>query len=237
VRKLVDRLTHIRDVIDAEICNQQIAKSIKGEYQHMKLKNFLIAGTGIAMTMSLATIAQANEPNERAKGIFKHWTADRIASAEPRDLVIDHRGKGYIKGKKGKLTPHGHVDQPELTSPDSRIVKGSNKFDDRETRDNLAPTVTSRTPANGATIGSSQTFSAVVTDVDSVREVTFEITYNGQTTSFAGNNVGNNTWEATVSGFTTGSGTWRVLTRDNVKRRGGNRGSTNSYSFTVEGGG
>ena len=201
------------------------------------LKHILIAGSGIALSMSLATAAQAKEPSERAKGVFKHWTADRIASAEPRDLVIDHRGKGYIKGKNGKLKPHGHSDEPELTSPDSRRVKNNTKLDDRETRDNLAPTVTSRTPADGATIGSSQTFSAVVTDVDGVREVTFEITVNGQTSSFAGNNVGNNTWEATVQGFTTGSGSWRVISRDNVKRKGGNTGVTNSFSFNVEGGG
>ena len=201
------------------------------------IKRILITGTAIGLSMTMATAAHAAEPNERAKGVFKHWTADRIAAAEPRDLVIDHRGKGYIRGKKGKLTPHGHADQPELTSPDSRVRKGAIKINDQETRDNQAPTVTSRTPANGATIGASQTFSAVVNDVDGVREVTFEITFGGQTYTFAGNNVGNNTWQTTVDGFTNGAGSWRVISRDNVKRRGGNTGSTNSYNFTVEGGG
>ena len=202
-----------------------------------KLKQILSIGTGVTLAMSLATTAQAQEPSERAKGVFKHWTADRIANAEPRDMVIDHRGKGYIKGKKGKLTPHGHSNKPELTSPDSRVIKGAIKLDDRETRDNLAPTVTSRTPADGATIGASQTFSAVVNDVDGVRSVTFEITYGGQTYTFAGNNVGNNTWETTVDGFTNGPGSWRVISRDNVKRRGGNTGATSSFNFSVEGGG
>ena len=202
-----------------------------------KLTHILIAGSAMALTLSLATAAQAQQPDERAKGVFKHWTADRIAGAEPRDLVIDHRGKGYIKGKNGKLTPHGHGDAPELTSPDSRVLKGAIKLNEQETRDNQAPTVTSRSPADGATIGASQTFSAVVNDVDGVREVTFEVTFGGQTYTFAGNNVGNNTWETTVEGFTNGPGSWRVISRDNVRKKGGNVGSTNSYSFTVEGGG
>ena len=203
----------------------------------VNFKHVLLAGSGIALSMTLATAAQANEANERAQKVFKHWTADRIANAEPRDMVIDHRGKAYTRGKKGKLTPHGHSTKSELTSPDSRVVRGAVKIDDRETRDNQAPVVTSRSPADGATIGSSQTFSAVVNDVDGVRSVTFEITYNGQTSSFAGRNVGNNTWETTVQGFTTGSGTWRVISRDNVRQRGGNTGATSSYSFTADGGG
>ena len=200
------------------------------------LKKILIAGSGIALTMSMATTAQADGPSERSQKVLKHWTADRIAAAEPRDMLIDHRGQGYIRGKNGKLTPHGHANKPELTS-DTKRLNGTQNWNDQVTQDNQAPTVTSRTPANGATIGASQTFSAVVTDVDGVREVTFEITYNGTVSTFAGVNSGNNTWTTTVSGFTTGGGTWRVLTRDNVKRQGGNRGSTGSYAFTVEGGG
>jgi|GEM_PF-747074 len=203
----------------------------------MKLNHILIAGSAMALSVSLAASAQAREPNQRAKGVFKHWTADRIANAEPRDMVIDHRGKAYIKGKNGKLKAHGHSDAPELTSSDSRMKKGAIKLDERETRDNLAPTVTSRSPADGATIGTSQTFSAIVNDVDGVREVTFEVTFGGQTYTFAGNNVGNNTWETTVEGFTNGAGSWRVIARDNVKRKGGNTGATSSYNFTVEGGG
>lgn len=198
---------------------------------------FLLAGTSLAMAASLTTIAHAqNGPSDRTNKVLKHWTADRIAAAEPRDMLIDHRGLGYIKGKNGKLTPYGHSNKPELTSSDSRRSFGSVKLDDQVTQDNQAPTVTSRTPSDGATIGSSQTFSAVVTDVDGVREVTFEITFGGQTYTFAGNNVGNNTWQTTVEGFTNGAGSWRVISRDNVKKRGGNTGATNSYSFTVDGG-
>ncbi len=204
----------------------------------MKTYNkLLLVSTSIALSLSLTSVAQAqNGPSERANKVLKHWTAERIAAAEPRDMLIDHRGIGYIRGKNGKLTPHGHSNKPELTA-DTKRINSNNNWDEQVTQDNQAPTVTSRTPANGATIGGSQTFSAVVTDIDGVREVTFEVTYNGTVSTFAGTNVGNNTWQTTVSGFTTGGGTWRVLTRDNVKQRGGNRGATSSYSFTVEGGG
>lgn len=198
-----------------------------------KFNKFLMAGTGLGLALSMASAAAA-APNDRADKVLKHWTAERIAAAEPRDMLIDHRGMGYVRGKKGKLTPHGHAMKSELTS-DTRRVNTKN-WDGQVTQDNQAPTVSSRTPANGAVIGTSQTFSAVVTDVDGVREVNFEVTFNGQTSTFAGTNVGNGTYEVTVHGFTSGSGSWRVLSRDNVKRKGGNSGATGSYGFTVEGG-
>jgi len=201
------------------------------------VKKLLLAGTTLTMSVSLSPAAHAQSgPNDRADKVLKHWTAERISAAEPRDMLLDHRGKAYIRGKKGKLTPHGHTIKSELTS-DTKRVNGNQNWDAQVTQDNQAPVVTSRTPANGAEIGASQTFSAVVTDVDGVREVTFEVIFNGEVSTFAGVDVGNNTWQTTVSGFTAGSGSWRVLTRDNAKRRGGNRGATNAFNFTVDGGG
>ena len=73
-----------------------------------KTNKLLLTAAGMAMALSLATHAQAKDPGERAQKVFKHWTVDRIANAEPRDMVIDHRGKAYIKGKNGNMTPHGH---------------------------------------------------------------------------------------------------------------------------------
>lgn len=202
-----------------------------------RLSKLAVGGLLATTTLASAGLAHAqNNTSARAAAVLNHWTAERIAAAEPRDMVIDHRGKAYIRGKKGELTPYGHSMKPELTA-DTRRVNANANWDQQVTQDNQAPTVVTRSPADGATIGSSQTFSAVVTDVDGVREVNFEITYNGQVSTFSGTDVGNGTWEVTISGFTTGSGSWRVLTRDNVKQRGGNRGSTDSYAFTVEGGG
>ena len=44
----------------------------------------------------------------RAEQAIKHWTPQRRAEATPRDLVIDERGYGYIRGRGNSLTPHGH---------------------------------------------------------------------------------------------------------------------------------
>jgi len=114
-----------------------------------KLKHILIAGSGLALTFSMTATAHAQGASDRANKVLKHWTAERIAAAEPRDMLIDHRGKGYIRGKKGKLTPHGHSNKPELTA-DTKRINSTHKWDEQVTQDNQAPTVTSRSPANGA---------------------------------------------------------------------------------------
>ncbi len=52
-------------------------------------------------------------PSDRAKKVFDFWTADRVANVKPRDLVVDHRGLGYLKDAGGNLTPYGHRIRPE----------------------------------------------------------------------------------------------------------------------------
>ena len=67
-----------------------------------------------AITLSLASFGAAQAaPNERAKKVFDFWTAERVAKLKPRDMVIDNRGLGYLRGANGKLTPHGHSIRPE----------------------------------------------------------------------------------------------------------------------------
>ena len=82
--------------------------------------------TGLIFTVTISTlpIAVAQSPNasDRAKevaAIKAFWTAERIASAQPRDLVVDQRGLWYLKGRQGKLTPYGHSTpaQPEPQAP------------------------------------------------------------------------------------------------------------------------
>ena len=64
---------------------------------------------GAAMTLSVSLFGAAQAaPSERAQKVFDFWTAERVAQATPRDLVIDHRGLGYLKGRNGELTPYGH---------------------------------------------------------------------------------------------------------------------------------
>jgi len=77
------------------------------------------------LTVAPLTAAQAqdraSERSERTQRILEHWTADRIAAAETRDMVIDHRGKAFIRGKRGALRSYGHNFRPELTSDSRRV--------------------------------------------------------------------------------------------------------------------
>lgn len=61
----------------------------------------LFASLSTSLTLSAA-------PNERALAVSKYWTAERMAAAQPRDFVLDHRGLAYLKGKGGVLKPYGH---------------------------------------------------------------------------------------------------------------------------------
>ena len=191
-----------------------------------------------AISLSLASFGAAQAaPSERAQKVFDHWTAERVANAKPRDLVIDHRGLGYLKGVDGSLTPYGHSVRPALRQlptngkpvPKAKPPSGGN--------DTTPPSFGARSPANGAEIGGTQTFSAVVTDASGIKSVTFVVTENGQTQNFSGSFAGNDTWETTLSGFTSGSsGSWRVTAKDNA-RRGGNTATSSSFGFTVGDGG
>ena len=70
--------------------------------------------------------AQAPQASDRAKEVAAtkaFWTSKRLAAAQPRDLVIDHRGMAYLKGKSGKLSPYGHSN-PALPEPYARGGNG-----------------------------------------------------------------------------------------------------------------
>ncbi|NNL88386.1 MAG: Ig-like domain-containing protein, partial [Marinicaulis sp.] len=99
--------------------------------------------------------------------------------------------------------------------------------------DTTPPDITNLIPADGATIGTTQTFSAEVTDASGVKSVSFIV--DGQ--SFNGSLVGGDTYEVTLQGFQSGaSGTWRVSAKDRAKK-GGNTGTSATNSYTVGGGG
>ena len=70
-------------------------------------KGALFLGAAITASIALAGAAEA-APSARAQKVFDFWTAERVAQAKPRDLVIDERGLGYLKGVDGSLTPYGH---------------------------------------------------------------------------------------------------------------------------------
>lgn len=160
------------------------------------------AGAALLCALGVSNAA----PSERANKVFDHWTAERVANAQPRDLVIDHRGLGYLKGVDGQLTPYGHSIRPGLHKLRGKTIKvpnapgggkggggGGNGGGGGGGGDTTPPTIGTTSPADGAIIGASQTFSAVVTDASGIKTVTFEINLGGQPQSFGGDFVGNDT--------------------------------------------
>jgi len=177
----------------------------------------------------------ANNNSTRAETarIVSHWNSDRRASAQPRDLVIDHRGLGFLRGAKGELVPYGHNVAAEAVTrakPPGTGGGGGNS-------DNTPPTITNMDPSTGQVIGASHTFSATVTDESGVKSVTFTVFYpdgiNSQ--SFSANRSGD-TWSANLQGFTDGVWSWRVSAKD-ASGRGGNTGLSATVDFTVDTGG
>lgn len=88
----------------------------------------LIVGAFVFGLPIVAT-AQSPQASDRAKevaAIKAFWTSKRISSAQPRDLVVDHRGLGYLRGKGGKLIPYGHSN-PALPEPQAPGGNGGGK--------------------------------------------------------------------------------------------------------------
>jgi hypothetical protein len=86
----------------------------------------LLIVSAFVFAVPIAAVAQAPQASDRAKEVAAtkvFWTSKRIAAAQPRDLVIDHRGMAYLKGKGGKLSPYGHSN-PALPEPYARGGNG-----------------------------------------------------------------------------------------------------------------
>lgn len=191
-------------------------------------------GLALTATAQGGPSEKAN-PSDRAKAIVDHWTSDRLETATPRDLFLDHRGLAYIRGADGSLEPYGHTTKHELKQ---NQIKSKEKPTPRAkpTQDTTPPTISNLTPTDGSEISAEQVFSAVVTDNSAVRSVTFNITYGGQTYNFDGTFVGNDTYQTSVTGFAAGSGSWNVSATDTAKR-GGNSATSGTNNFTVGDGG
>lgn len=70
------------------------------------MKKTRILAVLTALTLAITT-ASAGASAKADRGP-QMPTAEDIANAVPRDLVIDHRGLGYLRGVDGSLTPYGH---------------------------------------------------------------------------------------------------------------------------------
>jgi hypothetical protein len=158
----------------------------------------------------------------RSARVAEHWTPERRAAAIPRDLVIDERGLGYLRGHGNSLIPYGH-------NIAAQAAPGG-------TKDTTGPTISGLSPAAGATIGASASFSATVSDASGVRSVTFHIRQgSGQTQSFNGSQGAGGVWSVNLSGFTNGSWSYYVSAKDAAKPA--NTSTSVTVPFTVDTGG
>jgi hypothetical protein len=190
----------------------------------------MTAGLAIAALLLSAPSEAAESKADKRRTVIEHWTPARRAAARPRDLVIDHRGLGYLRRADGSLQAYGHQVTAEATpTPKARPGSGGD--------DTTPPSISNMNP-DGAEIGAAYTFSATVTDNVELRSVTFVITYpNGTNTqSFSAGNSGGDTWSINLSGFSDGDWSWHVEAQDTAKR-GGNTAQSAEVPFTVNTGG
>jgi hypothetical protein len=190
-----------------------------------------IAGTAVvAFAQSPVTLAA---PSERALErrsaehvrIVDYWTPARRAAAIPRDLVIDRHGKGFLKKQGGVLEPYG-LQVSESNVPTPRAKPGAG--------DTTPPSVTGMSPAAGATVGTSATFQATVTDQSGLRSVRFTIQKQGGTSQTFMPSLGsNNIWSIGITGLTSGSWSWFVVAKDKAN----NTTTSSTVNFSVSGGG
>jgi hypothetical protein len=169
--------------------------------------------------------------------VAAHWTPERLAHAQPRDLQIDGRGLGYLRGSDGGLAPYGHgvgaavpaptVDPSGAPRPGSPVPQGKPSGG----KDVTGPTVSGMEPAGG-TVGADATFSATVEDPSGVRSVAVVITApDGGSSSFPATADGS-TWSVPLTGLTAGSWSWHVVATDATRAR--NATESSAVAFTVD---
>lgn len=192
-------------------------------FHYLRAAALAVCSTGLVLLAGQSMAApKADSPGAEHARIVAHWTKERIAAAIPRDLRIDERGYGYLRKPNGSLEPYGHtvaaLSKPASPQPMAKPV------------DTSGPTVGSRDPASGATIGAAYTFKATVTDKSGVNSVSFRIGPSGSTqqavTPVAG---AGGVYSAQVSGLTNGTWTWSVVAVDTR----GNTTTAAVTSFTV----
>ena len=76
-----------------------------------KTRGPLLALAGAMMATVVFVAAPANAASDKAdkrKAVIDYWTPERRAAAQPRDMVVDHRGLGFLRRSDGSLQPYGH---------------------------------------------------------------------------------------------------------------------------------
>ena len=196
--------------------------------ENIKESVLVLACAALLMASATSTTAHANNDQAAKRAaVINHWTPERRAAAQPRDLVIDHRGLGYLRRTDGSLSPYGHqIAAAGRPTPNARPGGSENV-------DSTAPFISNMAP-DGVTIGSNYKFSATVSDASGVRSVTFVITYpdGTNTQSFSASNAGGDTWTVGLSGFSNGNWSWHVVAKDGAKK-GGNTATSEKAYFAV----
>ena len=157
--------------------------------------------------------------------VIQHWDNSRRNAAIPRDLLIDPRGRGYMRVKQGELMSYGHTVEPLAGKP-------------KRNGDSTAPLISDMSPSGGV-LDTTITFNATVTDNVAVSQVDFYITgptANPNSYSFAASASNGDVWTTTIQDFTDGGWCWYVTAKDTAKR-GGNRSTSQEACFDVDAGG
>lgn len=201
---------------------------------------FLVAAALFTALGSVSVaMADGRLPNDRAQESFAYWTDERVAAAMPRDLVIDHRGLGYLRSADGALSPYGHSVAAEARPLQSTpfadaapVPRGG------QSAYVVAPIIDAMSPDN-ETIGESRTFTAEVKTDNGVKQIAAYVapasasSYQKFQMSYTSSDGNTQTWQLALKGFSDGNWKWYIEVRDNA-RRGGNRVTSHIVSFTVD---
>ena len=197
--------------------------------RHVGLSVGVMAATVAAL---LSAVPAGAAPSDQASDVAHYWTAERVANAVPRDLVVDPAtGRGNVRDADGQLRP---VPQAKPDGAGNGGGKPGGGGDD--TTDATGPSVGLLNPAEGAVIGASQTFTATVTDPSGVKSVDVVVSVPTGSTpqTLSATQTGADTWSITLQGLTDGAeGSWHVVATD-ATRKGGNTTTSDPRTFRVD---
>ncbi len=193
-----------------------------------------LAAAGLLAGMLGTGGAAGAAPADRSEDVRAHWTAERLAAAQPRDLVLDERGLAYLQAADGSLTPHGHATPARATLRAEPTPTAAPAARAKPTPDDVPPTVADlvRCSTTTSTGDPAQRFSATVTDDQGLRSVAVIVVYpDGRTQSFTPGQSGD-TWSIVISGFAGSGWGWAVEAKD-TGPKGGNATTESGATFAA----
>ena len=209
----------------------------------VKLEKIFVALAVIGSIVATVDVAGArgrpdNAPNGETETAFDYWTSERIAAVQPRDLVIDSRGLGYLRGANGALAPYGHSVAAQARGLRAAPVEGTQRAPVMpKSLSPLAAAIGSMVPS-GTTVGESASFSATAVADNSIRSVSMYVGRVGAAKqSFSMSFVGSDTWQTNLSGLSDGNWEWYVVVREKGRGKGTTTSDTAQFTVSTGGGG